>query len=107
LADNVKDSGAVSMFPALADQWLAQVQAEKGWRNFGIQDFHRLRSQYGVSWVVLQQPGLPGMACPFQNHAVRVCSLTSEPVEYASHPLPHAHGSGRDFSAGADATRAH
>ncbi len=43
LADAIKDSGAVSMFPPLADKWLAQVQAQSGWERFQLQDFQRLR----------------------------------------------------------------
>lgn len=75
LADAVKDSGAVSMFPLMADEWLKQVQAQSGWRNFRSENFGTLRAQYGVTWVVLQQPGLVGMQCPYQNRAVLVCSI--------------------------------
>ena len=75
LADSIKDSGAVSMFPAMADEWWRQVQAQSGWSKFQLQDFHRLQAQYGVDWVVLQQPGLPGLDCPYQNRVVLVCRL--------------------------------
>jgi hypothetical protein len=37
LADAVKDSGAVSMFPPLAGEWLRQVDAQRGWRIFSRQ----------------------------------------------------------------------
>jgi hypothetical protein len=74
LADSVKDSGAVSMFPPMAEEWLRQVRAQRGWRNFQSKDFGRLRVQYDVSWVVLQQPGVGGLQCPYQNRAVLVCS---------------------------------
>jgi len=74
-ADATKDSGAVSMFPVLADEWLRQVRAQSGWRNFQLQDFRRLQLEYGVTWVVLQQPGLPGLDCPYHNEAVLVCRL--------------------------------
>jgi hypothetical protein len=74
LADAVKDSGAVSMFPPMADEWLRQVRAQRGWRDFRSSDFARLRVQYRVSWVVLQQPGVRGLQCPYQNGAVLVCS---------------------------------
>jgi hypothetical protein len=33
LADAVKDSGAASMFPALAAPWTEQLNAQKGWEN--------------------------------------------------------------------------
>jgi hypothetical protein len=74
LSDAVKDSGAVSMFPSLAEEWLRQVRAQYGWRNMQSEHFGKLRVLYGVSWVVLQQPGVPGMRCPYQNSAVLVCS---------------------------------
>ena len=73
LADAVKDSGAVTMFPPMAAEWLKQVQAQSGWKKFGTQDFQRLQSEFGVSWVVVQQPGVPGLTCPYQNQAVQVC----------------------------------
>jgi len=58
---------AVSMFPALANEWLAQVQAQSGWQKFRVQDFRRLEAQYGVTWVVLRQPGVPDLQCPFRT----------------------------------------
>lgn len=75
LADANKASGAVSMFPAMADEWFSQIQAQSGWTTFQVQDFRRLQSQYGVSWVVLQQPGIAGLDCPYQNATVLVCRL--------------------------------
>ncbi len=75
LADALKDSGAVTMFPPLAEEWLAQVQAQNGWTHFRSQDFYRLQKQYGVTWVVLQAPGIPGLACEYENASVKVCKL--------------------------------
>jgi hypothetical protein len=75
LADANKASGAVSMFPAMADEWFSQIQAQSDWTTFQIQDFRRLEAQYGVSWVVLQQPGTAGLDCPYQNATVLVCRL--------------------------------
>jgi hypothetical protein len=75
LADAIKDSGAVSMFPPLADEWWRQVQALNGWNSFQKEDFLRLKTQFGVNWVVLQNSGTSGLACPFQNDSVRVCRL--------------------------------
>jgi hypothetical protein len=75
LADAVKDSGAVTMFPALAASWREQLGAQQGWKHFQGPDFHRLRQRYGVSWVVLQQPGVAGLSCPYQNQAVLVCRV--------------------------------
>jgi len=75
LADAVKDSGAVTMFPANAEEWLRQVQAQKNWNDFQLQDFRNLQSRYGVNWVVLQAPGRAGLNCPYQNQAVMVCRI--------------------------------
>jgi hypothetical protein len=75
LADAVKDSGAVSMFPGLADEWWEQVTAQDRWRAFQAADFARLKSRYGVDWVIVEQPGVPGLACPYENAAVRVCRV--------------------------------
>jgi hypothetical protein len=74
LANN-HDKGAVSMFPALARDWYEQDRAQQGWRQFQASDFERLRHGYGVTWVVLQRPGVPGLICPFQNDAVMVCHI--------------------------------
>jgi hypothetical protein len=75
LADAVKDSGAATMFPPNANEWLRQVQAQNDWQNFQLQDFRRLQSQFGVNWVVLQAPGRAGLTCPYRNSAVVVCRI--------------------------------
>lgn len=75
LADAIKDAGAASMFPSLADEWFEQVQAQRGWKQFQLEDFQRLRAKFGVSWVVVQQPGASGLDCPYWNRAVLVCRL--------------------------------
>lgn len=75
LADAVKDSGAVTMFPSIAEEWLKQVQAQSGWKTFQAQDFRRLQAEYGVNWVVVQQPGSAGLDCPYHNAAVLVCRV--------------------------------
>ncbi|HEV2697834.1 MAG TPA: hypothetical protein VGU90_07565, partial [Terriglobales bacterium] len=75
LADAAKDSGAVTMFPALAATWLEQVTAEAHWKTFARADFLNLHQRYRVDWVVLQQPGVSGLDCPYANSAVRVCHI--------------------------------
>src|SRR5579864_5308891 len=79
LADRVKDSGAVTMFPALAGTWLEQVNGEARWASFAEADFERLHSEYGVDWVVLQMPGVAGIECPYRNSAVLVCRIAMGP----------------------------
>lgn len=75
LADRIKDSGAVTMFPALAETWSSQVRAQSGWKSFQAADFRRLKEEFGVNWVVLERPGVSGLSCPYQNKAVLVCRL--------------------------------
>jgi hypothetical protein len=99
MADRLKDSGVVSMFPKLAGTWRDQVRSLDGWQNFKAPDFERLRRDYGVTWVILQNgasritdgaAGVPpagrartpvspltatGPQCPFENSKVLVCRL--------------------------------
>jgi hypothetical protein len=86
LADAVKDSGAVSMFPNLADAWFRQVEAERNWRSFQAQDFQRLQRDYGVNWVVLERPAVPGLNCVYQNQVVSVCRVESDSLTKQFHP---------------------
>jgi len=75
LVDVVKDSGAVSMFPSLAEEWWDRVAALKDWKKFQPADFQSLKRRYGVNWVVVEQPGIAGMDCRYQNIRVQVCRL--------------------------------
>ncbi len=75
LADVIKDSGAVTMFPQIADEWLTQTQDQKNWKSLQLRDLERLQTTYGVNWVLLQPPGLAGLQCPFHNQATMVCRL--------------------------------
>ena len=75
LADAIKDNGVVSMFPPLADRWLSEVHAQTPWNKLGLEDFARLKKNYGANWLILQQPGVAGLECPYENSAVRVCRI--------------------------------
>jgi hypothetical protein len=75
LADRIKDSGAVTMFPALAETWLNQVEAQTGWSRFDEQDFGRLKTLYGVNWVVVAPEEHDGLSCPYANREVWVCRI--------------------------------
>ena len=75
LADNVKDSGVVTMFPKLANTWLDQTQAQRAWKSFQRADFENLKRAYGVNWVVLQNPAVAGLTCPYQNRTLSVCEV--------------------------------
>jgi len=75
LADAVKDSGAVSLFPQLADDWKSQIESQNGWERFGRRDFERLAKLYPVTWFLTRSPGPAGLACPYQNEGLSVCQI--------------------------------
>jgi hypothetical protein len=78
LADTIKDSGAVSLFPQLAADWADQQRALAGWTHFQAADFARLARQYPVTWVVVQLPAPSGLICPYRNTEVAVCRIPKE-----------------------------
>jgi hypothetical protein len=75
LGDANKDSGAVAMFPPLAEEWWEQFQAQKDWLHFKRADFFRLREKYEVEWAVLQTPQTLGFPCPYANQTVTICRV--------------------------------
>lgn len=75
LADFVKDSGAVSLFPQLADDWRSQTEAEKGWSNFKRRDFEKLAEEFPITWILTLAPAPRGLACPYTNKDVVVCRI--------------------------------
>jgi hypothetical protein len=75
LADYVKDSGAVSLFPRLATEWENQVGAERGLDHFEPADFERLAKQYPVTWILTSRPAPPGLVCPYANKDLTVCRM--------------------------------
>ena len=77
LADAVKDSGAVTMFPQppLAEHWLEEVTDQRRWPAFKAADFYRLQRKYGINWVVRLRPAVAGLSCPYENEEVLVCRL--------------------------------
>jgi hypothetical protein len=74
LADNLKDPGMVARVPRLAGRWQAESQAQNNWNSFQASDFQRLKSRFGVGWVVLAKP-VPGLHCPWRDAAVLVCRI--------------------------------
>ena len=75
LADYTKDGGMAARVPSLAPRWLEEVQATEAWRSFRVSDFEKLKQQFGVNWVVLARPGVPGLDCLYQNRSVMVCRV--------------------------------
>lgn len=78
LADLLKDSGAVTMFPALLPEWEAQQRLQEGWEHFGSADFDRLARTSPVRWVIVQRPQEKDLACPYRNAEVAVCRIGGE-----------------------------
>ncbi len=75
LADAVKDAAVVIQVPVLGPDWERQVQAEEGWAHFQLADFERLKSQFGVDWVVVEKRLPAGLACPWRNRSLAVCRI--------------------------------
>lgn len=78
LADNVKDSGAVSLFPELAVEWKAQSRAQDGWEQFGPAQYSGLARRFGVNWVVARKSATAGLSCPYHNLELAVCRIAPE-----------------------------
>ncbi len=85
--DYIKDRAVASLTPSLAAEWVAQWRAVEQWRTFSAADFARLRARHGVTWVVIEQPGIAGLECPYANARVRVCR-TPDAREGSAEPRP-------------------
>jgi hypothetical protein len=75
LAENQKDPGEATVFPALAAEWQEQVHAQRGIESFTPQQFHELNARYGVTWTVLPATAAVGLRCPYRNEAAQVCRV--------------------------------
>jgi hypothetical protein len=75
LADLAKDSAVATQVPRLAPRWQEEVESQEEWEHFGLTDFQRLKSRFGVEWVLVERPGGEGLACPYENAELRVCRL--------------------------------
>ena len=75
LADGDKDASVVALFPELAWQWNLEVSGRKNWRQFKIEDFKRLKKNYGVTWVIVRTGSSAGLPCSYENSAVTVCEI--------------------------------
>ena len=83
LADAVKDSGAVSLFPRLADDWKNQVRAQSGWEHFDRAAFEHLAELYPVTWIVTRGSGPAGLACPYHEEGLSVCRIEADATRLA------------------------
>lgn len=75
LADAIKDTSVVTKVPELGDVWESQTQAQNGWAHFQLPDFERLKSEFGVGWVVINDPAPAGLACAWHNRTLAVCRI--------------------------------
>lgn len=75
MADAVKDAAVVTQVPELGPVWASQVTAEEGWRNFKLADFERLKTVFGVDWVLVAYPQPVGLACRWHDDALAVCRI--------------------------------
>jgi hypothetical protein len=75
LADAIKDTSVVIQVPSLAETWAAQQQAQAGWEHFRLADFERLKSQFGVDWVLVASAQTAGLDCRWQKSGISVCRI--------------------------------
>lgn len=75
LADAMKDTSVVTKVPELGSTWKEQNIAEAGWTNFQLADFERLKSRFGVDWVLVSYPQSVPLDCHWHNHSLAVCQI--------------------------------
>jgi len=76
LADYYKDSGVVSLFPDLADEWAQMSNATYGLDHFSAAQFRHLHDEYPeVSWTVVHGGSPMGLDCPYQRDSFAVCRM--------------------------------
>ncbi len=75
LADDIKDGSVVGLVPELGPEWARQVQAQRGWNHFQLADFERLKSEFGVGWVLVNYPQPAGLICDWHNSKLAVCRI--------------------------------
>jgi hypothetical protein len=75
LADNIKDTAVVTQVPELGSVWYRQVSAQAGWSHFKLADFERLKTEFGVDWVLIKYPQTKGLDCRWHNSILAVCTI--------------------------------
>ena len=75
LADGIKDTAIVTQVPELAPDWEAQVNATSMWHEFKLRDFHRLKTEFGVTWVLVSYPAPAGLRCKWHNASLAACEI--------------------------------
>jgi hypothetical protein len=79
LADNSKDGAVVTLVPRLGERWQREVAAQRAnhedWQHISTADLRTLKAQFGVNWVILEQPAELGLECPYRNAKLEVCRI--------------------------------
>lgn len=75
LADAIKDTAVVTQVPQLGPVWDREVEAQNGWKDFHLADFERLKTEFGVDWVLVSYPPPAGLNCHWHNDALAVCRI--------------------------------
>ena len=75
LADAIKDTSVVTKVPQLGPIWKEQTLAEAGWSHFQLADFERLKSRFGVDWVLISYPQSAPLNCHWHNDSLAVCQI--------------------------------
>jgi hypothetical protein len=75
LADALKDAAVVTQVPRLGPVWDRQARAQAGWQHFELAGFERLKSDFGVTWVVVRYPAPAGLDCRWHNAELAVCPV--------------------------------
>jgi hypothetical protein len=75
LADALKDTAVVTQVPELGAAWERQSEAQAGWEHFTLNDFERLKKQFGVDWVLVSYPATQGLNCQWHNETLTVCRV--------------------------------
>jgi hypothetical protein len=75
LADAIKDTAVVTQVPQLGPEWAREVNALAGWNHFQLADFERLKTEFGVDWVLVSYPPPVGLDCAWQNGQLSVCHI--------------------------------
>jgi hypothetical protein len=75
LADAVKDTSVVTKVPQLGPAWIEQNRAQAGWSHFQLADFERLKSIYGVDWVLVSYPQPAPLDCRWHNDFLAACRI--------------------------------
>ncbi|MDE3200694.1 MAG: hypothetical protein KGN79_07205 [Acidobacteriota bacterium] len=75
MADAIKDGVVSTQVPELAPYWLQAVEATRGWQQFKLADFERLRENYGVDWALVDYPPPAGLDCRWHNRLLSVCRI--------------------------------